>query len=83
MGPGARPGRRVDMPPHSRDSICPRFAKSVAPKKERAQCDPKRDAGKTGCALHPRSHVPMHMQRKTHMSIQVQRKQSGLPCAMV
>ena len=43
----------------------------------------KRDAGKTGCALHPRSHVPMHMQRKTHMSIQVQRKHSGLPCAMV
>jgi hypothetical protein len=27
------------------------------PKKKRAQCDPKRDAGKTGCALHPRSRV--------------------------
>ena len=50
-------------------------------KRRRAQCDPKRDAGKTGCALHPRSHVHW-VDRKTHMSIQVQRKQSGLPCAM-
>jgi len=39
-------------------------------------------AGKTGCALHPRSHV-QGMHKQTHMSIQVQRKQSGLPCAMV
>jgi hypothetical protein len=37
-----------------------------SPKKERAQSDPKRDAGKTGCALHPRSHVPMHMQKNAH-----------------
>jgi hypothetical protein len=28
-----------------------------SPLKREAQCDPKRDAGKTGCALHPRSHV--------------------------
>jgi hypothetical protein len=41
-----------------------------------------RAQGKTGCALHPRSRVPMHI-AKTHTSIQVQRKQSGLPCAMV
>ena len=39
-------------------------------------------AGKTGCALHPRSRVP-NAQTKTHTSIQVQRRQSGLPCAMV
>jgi len=39
-------------------------------------------AGKTGCALHPRSHV-QRVAKKTHMSIQVQRKHSGLPCAMV
>jgi hypothetical protein len=39
-------------------------------------------AGKTGCALHPRSRV-QNAQTKTHTSIQVQRRQSGLPCAMV
>ena len=39
-------------------------------------------AGKTGCTLHPRSHV-QDAQDKTHASIQVQRRQSDLPCAMV
>src|SRR3954470_18380985 len=39
-------------------------------------------AGKTGCALHPRSHV-QDAQSKTHTSIQVQRKHSCLPRAMV
>jgi hypothetical protein len=39
-------------------------------------------AGKAGCALHPRSRVQMHT-AKTHTSIQVQRRTSGLPCAMV
>src|SRR5205814_2602443 len=38
-------------------------------------------AGKTGCALHPRSRVQA-AQRNAHTSIQVQRKHSGLPCAM-
>ena len=38
-------------------------------------------AGKTGCALHPRSHVQIRT-KQTHMSIQVQRKHSCLPCAM-
>src|SRR3989442_5707621 len=38
-------------------------------------------AGKTGCALHPWSRVP-NAQTKTHTSIQVQRKHSGLPCAV-
>jgi hypothetical protein len=38
-------------------------------------------AGKTGCALHPRSRVQC-ASKKTHTSIQVQRKHSGLPCAM-
>ena len=61
--------------PRSRDTLRPRFANSSAPKKEEG-------AGKTGCALHPRSHVHW-VDKKTHMSIQVQRKQSGLPCAMV
>jgi hypothetical protein len=82
--------RDSDTPQRSRSSIRPSFANSFAPERERAQrdpqeraqCDPKRDAGKTGCALHPRSHV-QKQQTKTHMSIQVQRKHSGLPCAMV
>jgi hypothetical protein len=51
--------------------------------KGRAQAALKTEgAGKTGCALHPRSRV-QKQRRKTHTSIQVQRKQSGLPCAMV
>ena len=39
-------------------------------------------AGKTGCALHPRSRV-QSAPKKAHTSIQVQRRQSGLPCAVV
>ena len=60
----------------------PRFAIRL-PSKRRGRRRPSEEegAGKTGCALHPRSHVQMRI--KTHMSIQVQRKQSGLPCAMV
>jgi hypothetical protein len=54
-----------DTPPHSRDTPRPSFANHSCPKnsegarapQERARCDPKRGAGKTGCALHPRSHV--------------------------
>src|SRR5882757_10109036 len=38
-------------------------------------------AGKTGCALHPRSRVH-DAQRNAHTSIQVQRRTPGLPCAM-
>jgi hypothetical protein len=39
-------------------------------------------AGKAGCALHPRSHGQL-AQTKTPTSIQVQRRQSDFPCAMV
>ncbi len=42
----------------------------------------KEGAGKAGCALHPRSRV-QRVVKKAHTSIQVQRRQSGLPCAMV
>jgi hypothetical protein len=42
----------------------------------------KEGAGKTGCALHPRSRV-QKCETKTHTSIQVQRRHSGLPCAVV
>ena len=38
-------------------------------------------AGNTGCALHPRSRV-QNVHKNTHTSIQVQRKHSGIPCAM-
>jgi hypothetical protein len=43
---------------------------------------PEEGAGKAGCALHPRSRV-QDAQKNAHTSIQVQRRQSGLPCAMV
>jgi hypothetical protein len=51
----------------------PSFAKSLPSKTE--------GAGKTGCALHPRSRVQC-ARRNAHTSIQVQRRASGLPCAM-
>src|SRR3989442_15548889 len=38
-------------------------------------------AGNAGCALHPRSRVP-NCAKMAHTSIQVQRRQSGIPCAM-
>ena len=38
-------------------------------------------AGNAGCALHPRSRV-QNGQKKAHTSIQVQRRQSDIPCAM-
>jgi hypothetical protein len=38
-------------------------------------------AGNAGCALHPRSRV-QDAQGNAHTSIQVQRKHSGIPCAM-
>jgi hypothetical protein len=39
-------------------------------------------AGNAGCTLHPRSRV-QNCPKKTHTSIQVQRRQSDIPCAMV
>jgi hypothetical protein len=37
--------------------------------------------GNAGCTLHPRSRV-QRCTKKAHTSIQVQRRQSGIPCAM-
>ena len=54
--------------------VCPRFAATICPLKHEG-------AGNAGCALHPRSRVQI-CARKTHTSIQVQRRQSGIPCAM-
>ena len=63
-----------DTTPRSRDMMRPSSASVILPKNE--------GAGKTGCALHPRSRV-QRLRKRAHTSIQVQRKQSGLPCAMV
>ena len=63
-----------DAVSHSRGMICPRFSFRRPSTVE--------GAGNAGCALHPRSRV-QDAQRKTHTSIQVQRRQSGIPCAMV
>jgi hypothetical protein len=67
--------RSSNTPSRSRDMNCPSFASSFAPLRTEG-------AGKTGCALHPRSRVRF-AQTKMHTSIQVQRRASGLPCAMV
>ena len=78
------------IPPHVRDDrepplssgetggakalICPSFARNVRPEKLEG-------AGNAGCALHRRSRVQNC--KKTYTSIQVQRRQSDIPRAMV
>jgi len=69
------PAVTADMISRSRDMNCPSFALSLPSSNTEG-------AGKTGCALHPRSRVQC-AQRSAHTSIQVQRRASGLPCAMV
>src|ERR1700730_10814411 len=59
---------------HSRGTILPEVCISLSLKHE--------GAGNAGCALHPRSRV-QRAERKTHTSIQVQRRHSDIPCAMV
>jgi hypothetical protein len=61
--------------PPSRGMVCPSFAGNVCPLE-------KEGAGNAGCALHPRSRV-QSCAKKAHTSIQVQRKHSGIPRAMV
>jgi hypothetical protein len=64
----------TDMRSHSRGMTCPKFYKKPC-------SSMKEGAGKTGCALHPRSRVRCVLEM-LHTSIQVQRRASGLPCAM-
>jgi hypothetical protein len=64
-----------DTHPPSRDMVCPSFAGTVCPPR-------KEGAGNAGCALHPRSRV-QDCAKNAHTSIQVQRKHSGIPRAMV
>ena len=62
-----------DMPSRSRGAICPRFA---------LRCpSEKREQGMPGARC-TRGLVCKFAQRKAHTSIQVQRRQSGIPCAM-
>ena len=70
----AHPGmtEKDDAPPRSRGTPCPSSAKSSAPENRgrrrpsrEGAGDPKRDAGKTGCALHPRSRVQRQRRRRT------------------
>jgi hypothetical protein len=61
------------MPPRSRSTICPSFAK---------HSPLKREQGMPGARC-TRGLVCKIAQRKTHTSIQVQRKHSGIPRAMV
>src|SRR5665647_911033 len=51
--------QRAAMRPHSRGAMRPSFA-SIATLKE------KEGAGKTGCALHPRSRVQLSLGRNAH-----------------
>ncbi len=60
----------------SRGMVCPSFAGTVRPLQR------KEGAGNAGCALHPRSRVQI-CAKEAHTSIQVQRKHSGIPRAMV
>ena len=53
----------------------PESCKFIRPRKSEG-------AGNAGCTLHPRSRV-QKMHKEAHTSIQVQRRQSDIPCAMV
>jgi hypothetical protein len=60
----------------------PELLLNPSPIKRGRSATPKRGAGNAGCALHPRSRV-RNVQKKMHTSIQVQRRASGIPRAMV
>src|SRR6202040_3180658 len=67
--------KHEDERPPSRGAMRPRFAGNFLTLQSEG-------AGNTGCTLHPRSRV-QQCTKQTHTSIQVQRRQSGIPCAMV
>ncbi len=66
-------GSDIGITSRSRGGIRPSFSRHVALLDEEG-------AGNAGCTLHPRSRVQFAL-RKAHTSIQVQRRQSGIPCA--
>jgi hypothetical protein len=58
------------------------FSRREAPEVLHENCSlEKEGAGNAGCTLHPRSRV-QNAQKETHTSIQVQRRHSGIPCAV-
>ena len=61
---------------HSRGTICPSYASSVAPQKTEG-------AGKAGCCDRTRSLVCKIVAQSTHTSHTGTPKHSGIPCAMV
>src|SRR5258706_8928286 len=71
MGPGSRPGRRLNMRSHSRGAMRPEFCISFA-------LFNKEGAGKTGCAPHPRSRA-QNCASNTRTSIQVWRRHPAFP----
>ena len=62
--------------PHSRGAFRPGDASFAFPLED------EEGAGNAGCALHPRSRV-QYARKEAHTSIQVKRRHSGIPCAMV
>jgi hypothetical protein len=64
----------LDIALPSRGMICPKLCMNIVPPNIEG-------AGNTGYALYPRSRVPICAKR-AHTSIQVQRRHSGIPCAM-
>jgi hypothetical protein len=74
---------KPNMTSRSRDTMRPRFEINSAPKKKEGARDPpkKRARGRPGARCTRGLVCKLH--KKTHTSIQVQRRQSGLPCAMV
>jgi hypothetical protein len=69
--------------PHSRDTMRPSFAKFISPQKKEGAGDPQERARGRPGARCTRGLACKSSKQKTHTSIQVQRKQSGLPRAMV
>jgi hypothetical protein len=69
---------------HSRDAMRPSFANSFRPPKNRGRnATLKRGRGEDRVRAAPAVSCANAYAKKLHTSIQVQRKQSGLPCAMV
>jgi hypothetical protein len=68
-------------PGQARTRLCARRRR--APRVDATSMSPENNegAGNAGCALRPRSRV-QNARKKTHTSIQVQRRHSGIPCAM-
>src|SRR6185437_108199 len=72
----------ADTRPHSRDTVRPRFSNSSALKTRRARATLERGRGEDRVRAAPAVSYAFDALENAHTSIQVQRKHSGLPCAM-